>query len=225
MEVSTVVSDGGARGKSMETSAAKSAAVEASTSKAATAKTATAKAAAAMAAATTATSATMRQRHGRRGQANGCNSQQRVHFLSQHVHSPSEIDPAPSSDVQVAIVLENFCRRLLNSARPLLRNVSRSAQKICNALRETQVGSERSSVRTPNTWRRTMSPQPKPDTLSDSGHYSAGLRVRALLLVADTQGSKALARPLDREKGRTVQVGLGPIREIDLTTSQLNCQE
>jgi hypothetical protein len=201
MEASTVVNDGGARAKSMETSAAKSAAVEASTSKAATAKTATAKtaaamaaattaaakAAAAMAAATTAASATMRQRHGRRGQANGCNSQQRVHFLSQHVHSPSEIDPAPSSDVQVAIVLENCCRRLLNSARPLLRNVSRSAQKICNALRETQVGSERSSVQTPNTGRRTMSPQPKPDTLSDSGHYSAGLSVRALLLVADTQ--------------------------------------
>jgi hypothetical protein len=83
----------------------------------------------AMAAATTAASATTRQRHGRRGQANGCNSQQREHFLSQHVHSPSEIDPAPSSDVQVAIVLENCCRRLLNSARPSLRNVSRTAQK------------------------------------------------------------------------------------------------
>jgi hypothetical protein len=72
MEASTVVNNGGARAIAMETSTAKSAAVEASTSKATTAKTA------AMATAAT----TARQCHGRRGQANGCNSQQCEHFPS-----------------------------------------------------------------------------------------------------------------------------------------------
>ena len=75
MEASTVVNNGGARAIAMETSTAKSAAVEASTSKATSAKTA-----AAMATAAAATTA--RQRHGRRGQANGCNSQQCEHFPS-----------------------------------------------------------------------------------------------------------------------------------------------
>jgi hypothetical protein len=90
MEAFTVVNNGGARAIAMDTSTAKSAAVEASTSKATTA--------AAMATAATATTA--RQRHGRRGQANGCNSQQCKHFSSQDYHSPSEsrrIDHLPAA--------------------------------------------------------------------------------------------------------------------------------
>ena len=74
MEASTVVNNGGARAIAMDTSTTKSAAVEASTSKATTAKTAAAMA--------TAAATTTRQCHGRRGQANGCNSQQCEHFPS-----------------------------------------------------------------------------------------------------------------------------------------------
>jgi hypothetical protein len=75
-EAATIVGDGGARAKAME-AAVKFAAVEATTAKAATAE-----ATAAMAAATTTTTAC--QRHGRRGQANSCNSQ-RDYCLSQHL--------------------------------------------------------------------------------------------------------------------------------------------
>ena len=89
MEASTVVNNCGAKAIDVDTSTAKSAAVEASTSKATTTKTA-----AAMATAAT----TARQRHGRRGQANGCNSQQCEHFPSQHYHSPSEIDSRSDID-------------------------------------------------------------------------------------------------------------------------------
>jgi hypothetical protein len=61
----------------------KSAAAQASTSKATAVEATTAKAATATMAATT-TASTTCQRHGWRGQANGCNSQ-RDHCLSQHL--------------------------------------------------------------------------------------------------------------------------------------------
>jgi pyruvate/2-oxoglutarate dehydrogenase complex dihydrolipoamide acyltransferase (E2) component len=108
-------------GAATETAATKTASMKSAAAKAATMKSAApAKAAAAMAtaaakaaAAMTAAAATSTsQRHRRRSQANGGNSQQRNHCLAKHKHSPSNISLQPSTLGEVATVLENRYRLL-----------------------------------------------------------------------------------------------------------------
>jgi hypothetical protein len=93
-------------GAATETAATKTASVKSAAAKAATMK------AAAMATSATSTS----QRHRRRGQANGANSQQRNHCPAKHKHSPSNTSLPTEHSGQVATVLfaTGFC---LNSAR------------------------------------------------------------------------------------------------------------
>jgi hypothetical protein len=127
-EAATIVDNGGARAKAIESAAAEAstgkatAAVEATAAKAATAKAtaatastataakaATAKTTAAMAATAASATTTMSQRHGRRSQANGCNSQ-RDYCLLQHIIFSTR-DLAPITNPNVAIVGESFHRR------------------------------------------------------------------------------------------------------------------
>jgi hypothetical protein len=93
-------------GATTETAATKTASV-----KSAAAKAATMKAAAAMA--TSATSApSTSQRHRRRSQANGGNSQQRNHCPPKHKHSPSKRSLPTEHSKKVATILENRYRLL-----------------------------------------------------------------------------------------------------------------
>jgi pyruvate/2-oxoglutarate dehydrogenase complex dihydrolipoamide acyltransferase (E2) component len=92
-------------GATTETAATKTASVKSAAAKAATAE------AAAMATSATPAPSTS-QRHRRRSQANGGNSQQRNHCPPKHKHSPSNRSLATEHSEQVATILENRYRLL-----------------------------------------------------------------------------------------------------------------
>jgi hypothetical protein len=100
-------------GATTETAATKTASVKSAAAKAATMKAATAEAAAMATSATSATPApSTSQRHRRRSQANGGNSQQRNHCPPKHKHSPSNRSLPTEHSEQVATILENRYRLL-----------------------------------------------------------------------------------------------------------------